>query len=61
MFLKFAKKTAEGPYAAWFPKRDGGRSLRNGKEYVEEYARCDRLYNSPIFAMRRALNGYKRK
>ena len=54
--LKFAKKAVEGPYKDWFPVRDSGRALRTGRKYVEEYARCDRLYNSPIFAMRRALN-----
>jgi hypothetical protein len=55
-FLKFAQKTAEGPYSNWFPKRGVERSLRRGKEYVEQYARCDRLYNSQIYAMRRKLN-----
>jgi hypothetical protein len=60
-FLKFAKKTAEGNYSGWFPKREGGRALRNGNVYLEEYSRCDRLYNSPIYAMRRALNEQARQ
>jgi hypothetical protein len=55
-FLKFARKTSEGRFKNWFPKRPNTRSLRDQKTYIEQYARCDRLYKSPIFAMRRLLN-----
>ena len=55
---KFAGKCARSDrFEHWFPKREGRRSARRGDEYVEEYARCDRLYNSPLFYMRRRLNG----
>ena len=56
---KFAEKSAKSPrFQHWFPKRDG-RPTRSGTadSYLETYARCDRLYNSPIFYMRRRLNG----
>ena len=54
---KFAKKAQAGKFGHWFPKRNLVRPLRDQKEYLEETARCDRLKNSPIFAMRRVLNG----
>ena len=38
----------------WFPLRVSGRSgNRGGDKYLEKYARCDRLKNSPLFDMRR--------
>ena len=55
---KFARKCADSPrFSHWFPPVSGRRSGRNGDEYKEEYARCKRLYNSPLFYMRRRLNG----
>ena len=55
--LKFAKKSAAGKYDHWFPLNDRGVGrTRKSLKYREDYARCDRLKNSPIFYMRRALN-----
>ena len=57
---KFAAKCASSErFEHWFPLRD--RPSRAGEQYVEEFARCDRLYYSPIFYMRRRLNGKKGK
>ena len=53
---KFAQKTAAGNYHHWFPKNGIGRT-RNALEYKEDYARTDRLRKTPIFHMRRVLNG----
>ena len=59
---RFAKKCAEDPrFEHWFPENMSGRSTRNREKYKEEYARCNRLYNSPIFYMRRRLNGKEGK
>ena len=42
----------------WFPRKVGRASVRNSPEqYQEFFARCDRLRNSPLFYMRRRLNG----
>jgi hypothetical protein len=46
-----------GDFKSWFPLNKSSRSTRGRKKYLEEYARCDRLKNSPIFYMRRRLNG----
>ena len=57
---KFAWKCADSDrFCDWFPRKEAGRRTGNSakEEYVEEYARCDRLYNSPLFYMRRRLNG----
>ena len=49
-------------FSAWFPLRQSGRTgNRKGEKYLEEYARCDRLKNSPVFFMRRRLNGKQGK
>ena len=54
---KFAEKTSKIPqFANWFPLNTNRSSQRSGKWYQEMHARSDRLYNSPIFAMRRILN-----
>ena len=54
---KFAKKCAASDrFSDWFPRNEAKRT-RNSEEYFEEYARCDRLKNSPVFYMRRRLNG----
>lgn len=59
---KFARKCAESPrFSHWFPLRERRRNTRNNELYVEEYARCDRLRNSPLFYMRRRLNGKEGK
>ena len=31
--------------------------MRGGETFAEDYARCNRLRDSPIFYMRRRLNG----
>ena len=56
--LRFAQKTSKNPkYASWFPLKQATRQTRHTTPYLEEFARGNRLYNSPLFAMRRALNG----
>ena len=57
---KFAAKCVDCPrFGHWFPRKEVRRSTRKttGQEFLEEFARCDRLYYSPIFYMRRRLNG----
>ena len=56
---KFASKCAGSDcFARWFPLRQAGRAgVRRGEKYLEEFARCDRLKNTPIFYMRRRMNG----
>ena len=60
---KFAAKcVASDRFSDWFPKCMNRRSARRGGDvYKEEYARCNRLYNSPLFYMRRRLNGKEGK
>ena len=54
---KFADKALKNPrFAPWFPLR-AGRPTRTSLKYEEMHARCDRLKNSPLFYMRRRLNG----
>ena len=56
-FAKFAKKASENDkYKHWFPKNPTERITRKTLVYKEEKATGNRLYNSPIFAMRRLLN-----
>ena len=42
----------------WFPEKEHQRFTRRAEsvEYLEEFSKSARLYNSPIFAMRRILN-----
>ena len=55
---KFAYKCLSNPrFCKWFPKKTNRTSARNKEEYLEEFAKCERLKNSPIFYMRRRLNG----
>ena len=55
--LKFAQKASNNPqFRSWFPLNQNRSSQRIGKEYEEKQAKSDRLYNSPLYAMRRALN-----
>ena len=59
---RFAEKCSTG---SWFPRRPITRSTRSAATpgvagsglYEEKFARCHRLYNSPLFYMRRRLNG----
>ena len=54
---KFARKCLSSPrFCRWFPRRVG-RTGRNSEEFLETFAKCERLKNSPIFYMRRRLNG----
>ena len=59
---KFATKCINNPrFSGWFPETSGRRSARRKDIYLEQYARCERLRNSPIFYMRRRLNGKEGK
>ena len=40
----------------WFTENNSNLELRRMSKYTEEFARSKRLYDSPIFAMRRRLN-----
>ena len=56
-FERFAFKTAKNEkYSHWFPLKDNIRQTRSTAVYKEEKAVGNRLFNSPIFAMRRILN-----
>ena len=44
-------------FSYWFPKKTGCRSARGTEQYLESFMRCKRLQNSPLFYMRRRLNG----
>ena len=56
-FEKFAKKTLKNEkYSAWFPLKPPIRTTRSKAIYLEEKAVGNRLFKSPIFAMRRVLN-----
>ena len=58
---KFAGKCLANPrFQHWFPLKTTRSSMRTSKvteKFKEEKARCDRLFNSPIFYFRRRLNG----
>ena len=56
--LNFARKAAHSEiFKYWFPlSEETGHDLRRPLKYKEFHARTDRLYNSPLFAMRRLLN-----
>ena len=55
---KFAIKCSNDPaFSHWFLRRQTTRVARNNELYLEEKARCDRLKNSPIYYLRRILNG----
>ena len=43
----------------WFPEKNiGRRPTRNREKYREDFARCNRIYYSPLYYyMRRRLNG----
>ena len=56
----FAKKLADSErFGILFPKCEYDENtpvLRTQKTYLEEFARSERLYKSPLFNMRRLLN-----
>ena len=59
---KFARKCiAATRFTGWFPLNNPGRRSRHTEMYKGEYARCDRLKNSPLFYMRRRMNGKEGK
>ena len=59
---RFARKAATSSrFAHWFPKNEGGRAVRHREEYKEFFAKTDRLKNSPLYYMRRRLNGKEGK
>ena len=59
---KFSNKClGSARFSAWFPLRGGRSGRRAGEVYREDHARCDRLFNTPLFFMRRRLNGKEGK
>ena len=59
---KFAARCLNNPrFCKWFPKKTGRTSSRNTEQYLESFAKCERLKNSPLFCMRRRLNGKEGK
>ena len=49
-------------FAHWFPYKPEGRAgVRKNETFKEEHARTNRLKDSPIFYMRRRLNGKEGK
>ena len=55
---KFAKKSLGIPrFSSWFPASRARSGRRGGEAYLEEHVRCDWLFNTPIYYMRRRLNG----
>ena len=59
---RFARKALNSErFAHWFPRNQGGRSVRNRDEFQEFFAKTDRLRNSPLYYMRRRLNGKEGK
>ena len=59
MIDKFILKMATNEIfgSRWFPKREIiGHNLRKDIYYHEEFAKNNRLYNSPTFFYRRRLN-----
>ena len=57
-FCAFAENAVSNPvYSHWFPLNENRLGTRNRKTYEEKTAKTDRLYKSPVYAMRRHLNG----
>lgn len=53
----FALRCAGGTrFSHWFPRRPHTRPTCQTQSYLEEFARCSRLWDSPLFQMRRSLN-----
>ena len=52
-----AERMSQNPvYESLLPKNKTARNTRNTEVYQERFARSDRLYNSPLYAIRRLLN-----
>ena len=59
---KFASKCLNSPrFCTWFPLKTGRVSTRTGEKYQEFFAKSERLKNSPLYYMRRRLNGKEGK
>ena len=59
---KFAQKCVSNPrFCHWFPLKTGRVSARSSEKYQEFKSKTDRLFNSPVFYMRRRLNGKEGK
>ena len=59
--LKFANKCSQSQrFKSWFPLNPIARSTRQPLMYKEFHARTQRLYKSPLYNMRRRLNGRER-
>ena len=58
LLLDFAKKTAANvKFNDWFKLQPRGPyEMRKKPRYVELFSRTERLYNSPLYNMRRILN-----
>ena len=55
---RFALKCLQNPrFSHWFPRHAPTRVTRNPLRYEETRARTQRLYNSPLYHLRRRLNG----
>ena len=57
-----AKCLKSDRFKIWFPLKQGRRSTRirdseRSEKFLETFARCDRLRDSPVFFFRRRLNG----
>ena len=54
----FAGQCAKsGRFSLWFPRKGGRTSKRAGEQYLEAFARCERLEKAPLFYVRGRLNG----
>ena len=59
---KSAEKTSRSKqFAHWFPLNENRFSQRTSNKYKELFAKSDRLYNSPLFEMRRVLNNTEKE
>ena len=54
-FVATCAKSSRFTY--WFPAKTVRSSVRSKEPYLEQFARCKRLQDSPLFFMRRRLNG----
>ena len=55
--VNFAKKSeASDRFKKWFPDRQYNVNVRNPQRLEESFARTERMRNSPLYYMRRALN-----
>ena len=56
-FERFTTKTLKNKkYESWLPLKENIRTNRTTSTFKEEFAAGNRLYNSPVYTMRRLLN-----